>query len=148
MYDQNEKIVTSWEKNNKGIYVAFYFWMQNQMQYYERSYKKIINVLADIGGFGNTILFIATFINKLINKYIKILDTQDLIIDIDKKLADKYYKKHSRNSKFSPLKKSQSFFVVDFKKSEEIEDNKSPKFISKNIENNLEKNILTNNKQS
>ena len=95
-FEQNEKITYNWGENDDiGLYVAFYFWMQNRMQYYERSYKKLVDILANIGGANNSILFIAGIINKVINQYIIILDMQDLIIDLDRKMKNKInYKKN------------------------------------------------------
>ena len=88
-FEQNEKVTYDLGENKYGLYAAFYFWMQNRMKYYERSYKKLVDVLANVGGVNNCILFIAGIINKLINKYITILDTQDLIIDLDRKIQNK-----------------------------------------------------------
>ena len=100
LFEQNEKITNTWENDDSGIYTAFYFWMQNRMQYYERSYKKLVDILATIGGLNNCILFIVGIINKVVNKYITILDTQDLIIDLDRKMGNKINYKN----KFDSLK--------------------------------------------
>ena len=62
-FEQNEKIYKS---SKSGIYVAFYFWMQNRMQYYERKYSKLQDALSDIGGLASILLTIAYFINYLI----------------------------------------------------------------------------------
>ena len=146
-FSQNEKITTYWDVNDVGIYVTFYFWMQNQMQYHERTYKRLINVLADIGGIGNSILFIAQLLSKLFNKYIKILDTQDLIIEIDKKLGEVNLF-NSNIIKFYPMQKSQSDIKLNYEKSDQNDDKISHKIIlSRNIESTLEKNILNNNDQ-
>ena len=119
--------------------------MQNQIQYYERSYKKIVNILADIGGFANSILFIATIINKLVNKYITILDSQDLIIDIDKKLANNCY---NHNIKIFHIQKSQSDFHTNCIYNEISDNKKSCKIVRRNIINNLGDNIINNNERN
>jgi hypothetical protein len=64
---------------------AFYFWMQNNMIYNERYYKKFQDSLSNIGGLGSFILLIGFIINSFVNPYIIILDTQDLIFRIDEK---------------------------------------------------------------
>ena len=88
---QNEIIDTHWEGANKGIYVAYYFWMQNRMQYYERTYKRIQDILADIDGTSNCILLISVIINRLVSKYITILDTEKILIEVDRKTANNIY---------------------------------------------------------
>ena len=46
-----------------GIIIAFYFWMQNNLQLYQRKYQKIQDVLGDIGGLSSIILTIVSVIN-------------------------------------------------------------------------------------
>ena len=79
-FDLNEKVTSS--SGNSGIYVAFYFWMQNRMQYYERAYQKVQDVLSDVGGLCSIVLTIAELINNLINQYIKLYDTQSYMNEI------------------------------------------------------------------
>ena len=125
---QNEKVTTSWGKINKGIYDAFYFWMQNRMQYYERTYERVQSVLADISGVCNAILFIATILNKLVSRYITILDTEDILIKSDHKLANIIY--NNENNFLLNGKKTQ----IHFDKWEDEEDR-----TSQNIVNNAKK---------
>ena len=90
-FDQNEKVTTSWEANKEGIYVAFYFWMQNRIQYNERTYETVQDVLANIGGLCSSVILIMTILNKLISNYITILDTEKILTQIDHKIADMVY---------------------------------------------------------
>ena len=46
-----------------GIVNSFYFWMQNRLQYYERKYIKIQDVLSNIGGLSRIIFLRAGIIN-------------------------------------------------------------------------------------
>jgi hypothetical protein len=46
IFDENGNEV----KKHTGIIIAFYFWMQNRLQFYQRNYKKFQDVLGDIGG--------------------------------------------------------------------------------------------------
>ena len=87
-FDQNEKITTNWKTNDEGIYVAFYFWMQNRMQYYERTYERAQNILAKISGMSNSILFIMAILNKLISNYITILDTKNILFKYERKTGN------------------------------------------------------------
>ena len=87
-FDLNEKITSSSE--DSGIYVAFYFWMQNRMQYYERVYEKVQDVLSDVGGLCSIVLTIAELLNILVNQYINIFDTQSYMNEIENsKMYDK-----------------------------------------------------------
>lgn len=82
IFTQNEKVTM--EKENTEIIVSFYFWMQNTMQYYERSYKKFQDLLSDIGGLGSIIIDLAIVFNGLISQYTILLDTEELIFNSDK----------------------------------------------------------------
>ena len=79
IFEQNEKIESQTE--NTGIYVSFYFWMQNRMQYYDRSYKTFLDLLSDMGGFESIVITFAEFINILISNYSILFDTQELVFD-------------------------------------------------------------------
>jgi hypothetical protein len=81
-YSQNVKVTLSQE--NTSIVAAFYFWMQNVIIYNERTYKKFLHLLSDIGGFGSFVLLLALAINSLVSNYIIILDTEELVLNIDK----------------------------------------------------------------
>ena len=80
---QNEKVTESTTVNE--VLVAFYFWMQNRMQYYERNYDRLQDVLGNIGGISSIVTILALIINFLVNEYITIIDTEDLILDTDEK---------------------------------------------------------------
>ena len=77
-FDQNEKVTTDTE--DTGIYVAFYFWMQNSMQYYERKYQLLQDALSNIGGISRIILVAASLINYIISRYTTLLDSEELFI--------------------------------------------------------------------
>jgi len=80
-FDLNEKITSS--SGDSGIYVAFYFWMQNRMQYYERVYEKVQDVLSDVGGLCSIVLTIAELLNILVNQYTNLFDTQSYMNEIE-----------------------------------------------------------------
>ena len=82
IYSQNEKITMS--PNGTNIVVGFYFWMQNVMIYNERSYKKFQDILSKIGGIGSFVLLVALAINSLVANFIILLDTEELVLNIDK----------------------------------------------------------------
>ena len=82
-FHQNSKSTTILQNTN--IIGAFYIWVQNSQQYYERHYQKILEVLSDIGGIANLILILVQSINYLIARYNMLIDTQELIMSIIKK---------------------------------------------------------------
>ena len=96
-FDQNEKNVQT--KGNSGIYVAFYFWLQNRMQYQDRNYQKIQEVLSDIGGIGSIVLLIAEFINLLVSRFTIINDTDEFLTEISapKKIDENMFKNKFNN---------------------------------------------------
>ena len=97
-FDLNEKVTSS--QGDSGLYVAFYFWMQNRMQYYERVYEKVQDVLSDVGGLCSIFLTIAECINFLVNRYINLFDTQNYMNEIENsKIYEKnIFKFNSKNS--------------------------------------------------
>ena len=77
VYERNDVFIKN--RNNKNIYMAYSLWMNNRMNYYERTYKRIQDVLSEVGGVAQAITTIFIFINNFINKYIIILDTEYLL---------------------------------------------------------------------
>ena len=100
-FTQNEKhtidksILNEGQSTN-GCLIGIYFWMQNTLQYYERSYDRLQDVLSDIGGISSIVVTVAYYINLLVNNFIILLDTEDLIIKRDKDNFD------GRNSRKRP----------------------------------------------
>ena len=82
-FTQNEKQTMVTEGDVVNIYdclLGFYFWMQNTLQYYERNYKRLQDILSDIGGISSIVLTVAEIINALVTGYIVLLDTEDLVL--------------------------------------------------------------------
>ena len=75
----NEKI------KQTGIIICFYFWMQNNLQLYQRKYQKFQDVLGDIGGLTSIILTVVAIINLLISDFIILLDTEELALSFNYK---------------------------------------------------------------
>ena len=94
VYDDNgDKIFQS-----TGIVSSYYFWMQNRLQYYERNYKKLQDILSDIGGLSRVVLLGAIFINTLVSNYIILLDTEDLSLSLDQTQKQKQHFKRISQS--------------------------------------------------
>ena len=61
VYERNDVFIKN--RNNKNIYMAYSLWMNNRMNYYERVYKRIQDVLSEVGGVAQAITTIIIFIN-------------------------------------------------------------------------------------
>jgi len=90
IFQQNEKVTA--KSDDSGIYVAFYYWMQNNMQYYERKYRNFQDALSDIGGLGSLILNLAYILNYLVSNFVILFDTEGLLNEIESS------KKFSKNT--------------------------------------------------
>ena len=111
---------------SEPIFASFYFWLQSNLYVYERNYKKIQNIMSEIGGLINACLVLGKIINFLINKYIILLDFEELLFPIHKKINEK-------NSNFNNV----------IQKHKEI--NLNNKIISKL---NLNKDLINNSNQN
>jgi len=68
------------------IFSCYHFWMQNKVEIYERNYKRIQDVIANIGGITKAIMTCAIIINIPINNYKTFHDVEKILVDnVDKK---------------------------------------------------------------
>ena len=51
------------------LYIAYSFYLNNRINFYERTYQKVQDILSSIGGISNIISFILKLINSYINSY-------------------------------------------------------------------------------
>ena len=105
IYQQNEKVTA--KSDDSGIYVAFYYWMQNDMQYYKRKYRNFQDALSDIGGFGSLILNLAYILNILISNFVILFDTEGLLNEIE--LSKKFSKNTIQKNVYKNLVKDNIF---------------------------------------
>ena len=75
-FDRNDAFVNLIQDN---IYMVYYLWLKNRVNYYERIYKTITDALSSIGGISNAIIFIARLINKVINQYTALKDIKSIL---------------------------------------------------------------------
>ena len=80
-FTQNEKQTKTTDL--KGCLIGVFFWMQNTLQYYERTYDRIQDILSDIGGISSIVLTIGGILNLLIHNFIVVLDTENLVINTE-----------------------------------------------------------------
>ena len=70
-------------QTTNGCLMGVYFWMQNTLQHFERTYDRFQDLLSDIGGISSIITTLGYFINLFISGYISLRDTEKLIINRD-----------------------------------------------------------------
>ena len=67
------------EKKGYDIFSTYIFWLKNTMNFHERDYKRIQDVISSIGGIYQFITIVAIYINSLYNNYIVLSDTENLL---------------------------------------------------------------------
>ena len=82
-YYKTERVTSS--TGDTGIYTAFYFWMQNTMQHYERKYQSLLDALSNVGGMTRIILIISNVINYIVSRYVILVDSDELFFALNEK---------------------------------------------------------------
>ena len=106
---------------SSGLVYCYYFYLQNRLQHYERSYQKMHDVLAIIGGLSKIVAVVMEAMNILFCKFNVLLDTQDFLFSIKKTKKIKYVKNINAMND-SALDKNLILFN-DKKSEEEIKSN-------------------------
>jgi hypothetical protein len=143
IYERND-VMTEINKEDK-IYVAFNIWLKNTVNHYERTYKRLQDVIPNIGGINQIVIFISVCINKFYNKYIEIIDTDTLLFSsIKKRKRDrkKIIANKNMDLKYEDLNKEKKNELV--KKSNDREKN-NEKLNKKMEKNKNDINISGNN---
>jgi len=139
IYERND-VVTEINKEDK-IYIGYSFWLKNTVNDYERTYKRIQDVIPSIGGINQVVIFISVFINSLYNQFIELVDTESLLFS-SMKLENKDHKKSpidnkNIDNKFEELNKE--------KKISSVKTNFNREKIFEKLDKKLEKNKIDNN---
>ena len=77
VYERNDDFKD--DSEGKEVYSIFIFWLKNSMNYYERTYKRVQDIISSIGGLYQVINIIAFYINYYYNNYIVLSDTKNLL---------------------------------------------------------------------
>ena len=77
IFERNDAYIE--DKGGYTIYMGYVFFLKNIMEYYQRSYRKIQDVISNIGGINQAITIIAIMINNLYNHYVVLYDTETLL---------------------------------------------------------------------
>jgi len=78
-YILNRNDVYIGNNSDNNIYMVYGFFLKNIMDYYERTYKRIQDVISSIGGINQAITIIAIYLNSLYNNFIVLYDTENLL---------------------------------------------------------------------
>ncbi len=152
-YERNDAFVE--DVNDTDIYTAYYLWLNNRRNYYKRNYKRIQDVISDIGGISQFISVLAFVINRLYNSYIVLFDTENLLFSSIEKEKDKNKIKEISKDKNNKKLKSNNLKNIDINekiKSEskyQINNKKtSVNIINKSIDACINNNEYINNKST
>ena len=100
-------------EDNDSILCSFFLLMQNTHQYYERHYKRLQDILSNVGGIGSLVFILARIINLLVSSFIILLDTEHLLfsnfnIDLKNLNEIRYFSESQKRQKSSFLQKKHS----------------------------------------
>ena len=113
-YVQNEK--ATYDAQRSGIIGSVYLWMPNRIEVYERSYEKLQDLAASIGGVTKLIMIIAEMINFLYHDFVVLNDFNFEMYRIKQKNNDTVNNTLSRiNSNLSS-----SLFIKDHRSSKNL----------------------------
>ena len=76
-FERNDEF--TYNEPDSDIFCIYNLWLKNRMQCFDRTYKKIQDVISEIGGISQAITYIAMFINCLFNKYTTISNVEKII---------------------------------------------------------------------
>ena len=118
-FDRNDVYIG--DKEHINIFVAYTFFLKNIVNYYERNYKRIQDIVSDIGGIHKYITVVAVYINSLYSNYIFLSDTLTLLhssIHVEKKRNEIKKSKRKLYSSTEDDKKNIKNNEKDIKKNE------------------------------
>ena len=83
---------------NKNIYLNYNLYLNNKMNYYERRYNKVQDIISEIGGFANLINSFVVFFIGFYNQYLILENTKNLVYYLykGKKLNEKEEKENKK----------------------------------------------------
>ena len=120
-FERND--VYTYPNGDSEIYMAYYFWLKNRENYYERNYKRIQDVISSIGGIYQVTIAIASILNHLYNKYIVLCDTEMLL----------FYSIYTEEKTFSKKQKSHPNIAHENIKPREFNCNEQKKYLNSDI---------------
>ena len=161
IYERND-VFTYNDNKDENIYCVYYFWLNNRMNHYERFYKRIQDLFSNIGGISQFITIFATYLNRLYNYYIVLLDTEQLLfssIDSEKNENNNHLSRSKKikdininNYNISEINKTQisqsikDLSNIRINNRETINSNEKNKSMEKNVNMDFINNNISNGK--
>ena len=136
-YSFNRNELYSIYNNNNGYYMVYYFWLINRLNYCERSYNKLQDLISDIGGTYEVIISLFIVINKIFNYYAILCDTEELLSQCPCHIKEILKNEKMKIKKFNQ-KKNKNLKELD-PKQKEILNKENNYFCSKSNEQELDK---------
>ena len=99
-YDRND--VSLVPREGHRLFMGYCFFLKNIIEYNERTYKRIQDIISSFGGVNQALTMAAVFINLLYNKFIVLSDTEKLLncsIIVEKNIMKKIIKKEKEKEK-------------------------------------------------
>ena len=144
MFDQNSQENGYYD----GAYVAFYFWLKNQMAIYDRTYKRIQDVLAEVEAMIDLVIFIATIINNYISEYVTLRDTIHVLFTLKSKKINRSQitrilqtKKRTMFEKNNPPRRNNEAYNNYYYNSNKNDENSDRLGMNNNTNNNNQQRI-------
>ena len=78
-FDRNDNYIE--ENDGNKLYLGYCFWLKNTKHYYERNYKRIQDIISNIGGIYQIITILSIYLNKLYNNYVLLNDIEKLLFN-------------------------------------------------------------------
>ena len=144
IFERND-VTTEINKEDK-IYAAYSIWLKNNINDYERTYKRIQDVIPSIGGINQVIIFISICINKFYNQFIELTDTDALLFSSIKK-RNKDKKKIDLKNMDDKLEELNKEKINDLDKKNSDREKHNEK-LNKKIENDKHDNNLSKSRNN
>ena len=120
--------------NNSGFYMIYYLLLNNRLNYCERNYNRLQDLISDIGGTYQVMMTLFILINKLFNYYAILCDTEELLSLCPGSIKE-IMKRETMKIKIFKQKKNKTFKELDApKKEKEILSKENNNFESKSNE--------------
>jgi hypothetical protein len=118
-FDRNDVLTYSTDTSN--VYLVYYFWLKNRLLIYERIYKRIQDIISNIGGIFEIVTFLSSFVNCFYHNYIILYDTKTLLFSSIEECEKKIQKKININN----LNSDNDILISRANQQQNMESNKS-----------------------
>ena len=135
-FDSNEKIVNS---INNRVLGSIHLWIQNEMDIYERLYKKVQDIAGGVDGIVEIFVLFIKFFNLIFFNDFQVLN--DFNKEIEKRV-EKF--ESSKLSKFKDINKKGIILNSQIKTNNYILSPANKKLMTKNLDSNSEFNLMQN----